>query len=299
VKILITGGTGLIGRRLCRALLARGDQLTVLSRSPARVAQHCGVAVEAWTSLQQWSPELAFDAVINLAGEPIADARWTARRRRQLLDSRVALSEQLLQRIAAAQHKPAVLLSGSAIGYYGDRDDVDCDEQAPPGHDFAAQLCQRWEQVALRAADFGTRVCLLRTGLVLDADGGLLKKMLLPFQLGLGSRLGNGRQWMSWIHAEDHLALLLRLLDDTQAFGAYNLTAPQPVRNSEFTQRLAASLHRRAVMVAPAFMLRLLLGEMAILLLGGQHVLPQRFAQAGHVFRYPSLDLALAALLRR
>jgi len=192
MRILMTGGTGLIGRRLCRELRDKGHELTVLSRRPETVAAMCGAGVHAMHSLEEWLPEQAFDAVINLAGEPIADAQWTEKRKKKLWDSRVTLTEMLVQKIAAARHKPAVLLSGSAIGYYGNGE-TPVDESAQAGNDFAAQLCRAWEDAASAAQSLGVRVCLLRTGLVLAPQGGLLGRLWLPFKLGLGARLGNGR----------------------------------------------------------------------------------------------------------
>ena len=216
MRILITGGTGLIGRHLCKALLAEGHQLTVLSRHPETVAVKCGAAVQAMASLDEWHPEQTFDAVINLAGEPIADAHWSAKRKQVLRDSRIALTEKLVQRIAAAKQKPSVLLSGSAVGYYGNGGNKELYENASTGNDFAANLCRDWEGAALAAKAFGVRVCLLRTGLVLSESGGLLGKMLLPFKLGMGARLGNGKQWMSWVHIDDYVAMVLHLLQDEQ-----------------------------------------------------------------------------------
>ena len=298
MHLLITGATGTLGRPLCAELLRRGARLTVLSRQPAeRVRARCGAAVDVWADLAAWTPEVAIDAVINLAGEPIADRRWSAARKAALRASRIALTEQLLQRLTAARHRPAVLLSGSAVGLYGDGGDRVFDEGAPQADDFAARLCADWEAAARQAEALGVRVVLLRTGLVLSREGGLLARMKLPFSLGLGARLGDGRQWMSWIHADDWQALVLRLLDDAQARGAYNLTAPEPVTNAGFTAGLAAALHRPAVFAAPAWGLKLALGEMAPLLLGGQRVRPERALAAGFTFRHPTLDGALRDLL--
>lgn len=298
MRILITGGTGLIGRRLCVALTALGHDLTVLSRQPMSVKEKCGPAVTALASLNDWTSEQRFDAVINLAGEPIVDARWTEKRKQKLLASRIGLTEQLVAKIAQARYKPAVMLSGSAVGYYGDSGERELDETALAGQDFSAQLCVAWEAAASQIIGDGTRLCLLRTGLVLDAEGGILHKMLLPFKLALGARLGDGRQWMSWIHIDDYVAIVLMLLLRDDASGVYNMTAPQPVNNAEFTQRLAAALHRPALFVAPAWALRLAMGDMALLLLGGQRVYPRSLLALGYTFRYPTLALALNSLLK-
>ena len=235
--------------------------------------------------------------MINLAGEPIVDARWTTERKQRLWQSRVSLTEALIQCIANATHKPSVLLSGSATGFYGDGGDTILEESRLPATDFGGQLCSAWESVAQTADAFGVRVCLLRTGLVLDSAGGLLGRMLLPFKLGLAARLGDGKQWMSWIHVDDYVAIVLLLLENQQATGAYNMTAPKPVTNSEFTQTLAQVLHRPALFVAPAFLLKLLLGEMSVLLLGGQRALPTKLQALGYDFTYANLDAALKSLL--
>lgn len=297
MHILITGGTGLIGRRLCAALLARGEQITVLSRRPHLVAGICGAAVRTIRSLDEWTPSMHFDAIINLAGEPIIDARWTTKRRQILLDSRVGLTERLVEKIRQAQIKPRILLSGSAIGYYGTDETQSFTEAAGAGHDFSADLCMQWELAAQSAEELGVRVVFLRTGLVLDEAGGVLKKMLLPFQLGLGSQLGNGRQWMSWIHRRDYLRALLHLLDDTNVKGAFNLTAPLAVTNAEFTKVLAKSLARPALFIAPAFVLKLAMGERSDLLLGGQKVLPQRLLDQQFQFEFADLSSALMDLV--
>ena len=298
MHVLITGGTGLIGRRICAALRARGASVTVLSRRPQLVAELCGVGVNSIASLDLWTPELVFDAVINLAGEPIVDARWTEKRKQILLDSRVALTKQLVKKIEQANQRPRVLMSGSAIGYYGIVADQSLNEESHSGQDFSALLCKAWEKEAQAVSDLGVRCVILRTGLVLDHRGGMLKKMLLPFQCALGSRLGDGTQFMSWIHSEDYLNALLSLLDDASASGAFNMTAPQPVTNTEFTRSLGHAVHRPALFIAPAFVLRLAMGERSELLLGGQRVLPERLLARAFHFRFPDLASALADLLQ-
>jgi uncharacterized protein (TIGR01777 family) len=298
MHILITGGTGLIGRSLCAALTALGAQITVLSRRPQQVASLCGSRVQAMQSLDEWTPEIKFDAVINLAGEPIVDAYWTPRRKQVLRDSRIQLTQHLVEKIQQAKSKPEVLISGSAIGYYGIVPEQSLNEDAPHGQDFSAQLCADWELAAKKAQEFGVRVVLLRTGLVLDETGGMLKKLLLPFQLALGSRLGNGKQWMSWVHWQDYLRAVLFLLNNVKTEGAYNLTAPAPVTNAVFTKTLAQTLGRPAFFVAPAFILKLVMGERSDLLLGGQKVFPQRLQESGFVFEFPELPTALQEILK-
>ncbi|MGS0743565.1 TIGR01777 family oxidoreductase [Glaciimonas sp. GG7] len=297
MHILITGGTGLIGRHLCRALLQAGHDLTVLSRQPGSVKEKCGASVRAFGSLDEWGRDEVFDAVINLAGEPIVDARWTDSRKELLWQSRVTLTDNVVKKIAASHHKPTVLLSGSAIGYYGDTGARAIEESAPVATDFGATLCAAWEQAAQQAASMGVRVCLLRTGLVLDRSGGILGKMLLPFKLGLGARLGDGHQWMSWVHIDDYVAMVLVLLHNTHACGPFNMTAPEPVTNRTFTEKLARALHRPAIFVAPAFLLRLALSERAYLLLGGQKVLPSGMTALGYRFLHPKLEDALSDLV--
>ena len=293
MRILVTGGTGFIGKPLVHRLLLRGDDVTVLSRRPTSVQAIFGEAAEAWSSLSAWTPDRAFDAVINLAGEPIIDRPWTAARTQVLRDSRIGITNQLITAMENAAQKPAVFLSGSAIGIYGDTGSVDITEQAPAAEDFGARLCDEWEQAALPAEALGVRVCLLRTGLVLHADGGMLKKMQLPFKLGLGSRLGDGRQIMSWIHRHDYLNALLFLLDHPDCRGAFNLTAPMPVSNHAFTAELARSLQRKAFLVTPEWALKPVLGERSLLLFGGQRALPAALLARGFAFRFQTLADAL------
>ncbi len=296
MQIFLTGGTGLIGRALCAALLKQNHQLTVLSRRPEQVAALCGATVAAINSLARWQPEHC-DAVINLAGEPIVDARWTPARKKILWNSRVGLTEELVKRMQQSEVRPRVLLSGSAIGYYGHQANNVVDETTSAGGDFGAELCQAWEHAAVNAEALGVRVCRLRTGLVLHATGGMLAKMRLPFELGLGTRLGDGQQYMSWIHIDDYVAMVLKLLADPQASGAFNMTAPNPVTNAQFVQALAQALHRPHFLTAPKFALQWLLGERATLVLEGQRVLPLKLQQLHYLFQYPHLAPALVKLL--
>lgn len=294
MKILITGGTGFIGKSLCRALLAQGHDVTVFSRQPEdRVRSLCGASVSAMSDLRSLPAEIRYDAVINLAGEGIADRRWSEARKQQLWDSRIGVTGRLIDLIAGMEERPKVLLSGSAVGYYGNRGDAVLDESADPGEDFSHRLCAAWESEARRAEGLGLRTCIIRTGLVVGPGGGFLSRMLPMFKLGLGGPIGDGKQWMSWIHVDDHIGLTLRLLNDSSANGIYNATAPNPVSNREFTRCLAQVLGRPAFLPAPAALLSLALGEMAQLLLGGQRVLPKRLMELGFEFRYPHLQEAL------
>lgn len=300
MKILITGGTGLLGRALCASLLADGNTIAVLSRRPARVQALCGAGVIALGSLDAWQADQHFDAVINLAGAPIVDLPWTAARKQVLRDSRIGLTRALVEAIGRANVKPKVLLSGSAIGYYGETGEAPCGEicAGPKSADFSAALCADWESAARSAQTLGVRVCTLRTGLVLSRRGGMLARMRLPFRLGLGCRLGNGKQWMSWIHIDDWVGAVSHLLHEASATGAFNLTAPAPVRNLEFSDLLSASVGSRVHLAAPAWLLRLPLGERAALLLGSQRILPEKLIEAGYVFRFSGLAAALADLHR-
>lgn len=299
MHILLTGGTGLIGRQLCRHWLSQGHQLTVVSRSPAKVREICGEGVRGVASFEDLGQEHV-DAVINLAGAPIADRPWTSRRKALLWSSRITLTESLLSWLETREHKPQVLISGSAIGWYGDGGERELTEDsAPVIDDFASQLCIAWEETAQRAEALGIRVVFVRTGLVLSAEGGFLSRLLLPFKLGLGGPLGNGRQWMPWIHIEDEIALIDFLLHQNSASGPYNACAPKPVRNREFAKTLGSVLHRPAFMPMPALALKVGLGELSSLLLGGQKALPARLLEAGYSFRFTDLRAALDDLSRR
>ena len=297
MKILMTGGTGFIGKKLCHFLLGKNHQLTVLSRHPEKVSSLCGESVTAIRSLEQLTASDSFDAVINLAGEGIADARWSKTRKQKLLDSRINTTKQLISYIERADHKPGVLISGSAVGYYGNSGSKRLNEESQPHDDFSHQLCAQWESVALEAEKSGVRVCIVRTGLVIGNDGGFLKRMLLPFKLGLGGPIGNGKQWMSWIHRTDFIAIIDKLLKSATLRGVFNATAPEPVTNSEFSKTLGQVLNRPAFIPIPALVLKILLGEMAELLLGGQRALPTRIEQTGFEFKFKTLSKALDDVL--
>lgn len=294
MHVLVTGGSGFIGSALCRALVADGERATVLTRNIPRARMRLPDEVSVIDALSGASN---IDAVVNLAGENLAAHRWTTARKREFRDSRIRTTQRVLDWIAAQSPRPRVLISGSAVGWYGPRGDEPLTEDAAPGHDFAAQLCRDWEAEACKAETLGVRVCRLRTGIVLDHAGGALKQMLLPFQLGLGGPLGDGRQWMSWIARTDIVALIRWLIGNEAASGAYNATAPVPVTNAEFAAILGRALHRPAFMPMPGFGLRLIVGEMAEMLLTGQCVVPRRALAEGFRFRYPELPAALAAIL--
>lgn len=297
MRILITGGTGLIGRALCRYWLAQGHELLVWSRRLEQVPGLCGTSVRGVARLEELG-EVELDAVVNLAGAPIADRPWTRRRKALLWESRVHLTERLIEWLAALARRPPLLISGSAVGWYGDGGEHLLREgDTPVVSDFASQLCIAWEESAQRAQELGMRVALVRTGLVLAREGGFLARLLPPFRFGLGGRIGSGRQWMPWIHLHDQVALIDFLLHQPNASGPYNACAPQPVRNAEFTRELARALHRPALLPVPAPLLRAGLGELAGLLLGGQHSVPERLLAEGFEFRFRELPQALADLL--
>ncbi|WP_111640597.1 TIGR01777 family oxidoreductase [Marinimicrobium alkaliphilum] len=295
-SVLVTGGTGFVGVPLCRELNRQGYRVTVLSRSPERARALLGEGV---TCVGDWPVE-DVHAVINLAGEPLASRRWTRARKAEFRRSRIGTTEDLRRHCGERGQFPAVLINGSAVGYYGNAGEAPVDEQSPSGTGFAAELCRDWEAEAMAFAEQGTRVCTVRTGIVLGRDGGALKSMLLPFRLGLGGRLGNGRQWMSWIHRDDLVGLILWALENAELEGPINGTAPHPVTNRAFTRALGKAVNRPAIFPVPAFALRLLMGELADeLLLASQRVLPKVAESNGYEFRYPWLPDALADVVKK
>lgn len=289
MHILITGGTGFIGQALVPALLADGHTLTLLSRQPQKHRARLGGKVHLVARLAEIAGHVRVDAVINLAGEGIADRPWTAARRQVLYDSRVTLTQDLVRWLAQRATPPAVMVSGSAVGWYGDQGDTALTEDSPWHDEYTHTLCAAWETAAGAVEARGTRLCLLRIGVVLGRDGGMLKRLLPVFRAGLGGRVGSGRQWLSWIGREDLLAVIRRMLTDTTLSGVFNATAPAPVTNADFTRALAAQLGRPALLPVPALALKLSMGEMSGLLLGGQKVLPARLQAAGFSFAAPTL----------
>jgi uncharacterized protein len=295
VKIAVTGATGFIGRSLCAELARRGHQVVALSRDPARARELLPAAeAVAWGGESQPLPPV--DALVNLAGEPIA-GRWTDEKKRRIRESRVAGTRRLVAAIRSTEPRPAVLVSVSAVGYYGDRGEETLTEFSSSGDGFLADLCREWEAQAQQAVELGVRVARFRLGVVLAGDGGALRSMLLPFRLGLGGPLGSGRQWFSWVHRADVIGLLLFALETPAASGPINVVAPESVRNRDFTRTLGSILHRPTVLPAPAFALRLLLGEFAGELLGSQRVIPQQAQALGYPFRFPQLGPALREIL--
>ncbi|MDF7681456.1 TIGR01777 family oxidoreductase [Enterobacteriaceae bacterium ESL0689] len=298
MKILITGGTGLIGRHLIPRLLASGHQVTVSTRDPEIARGRIDNRVMLWRAFEGQSHLNGIDAVINLAGEPIVDKRWTTKQKQRLCHSRWDITQQLVALFQASTQPPAILISGSAIGYYGDSGDKVVTEATPPVDDsLPHRLCARWEQLALEAQSQHTRVCLLRTGIVLAPDGGMVTKLAPLFRFGFGAALGDGRQYLPWIHIDDMVSGLLWLLNH-HSEGPFNLVSSHPVRHQQFINALGHVLNRPAFLRVPAIVMRMLMGESAILLLGGQQALPERLIADGFAFRWCNPEEALRDLLR-
>jgi uncharacterized protein (TIGR01777 family) len=293
MKILVTGATGLVGTALVAALARDGHVVCRLVRPKTKTEGGAPGTFDV-----AWNPEtgeldgaaVGAEAVINLGGASIADGRWSEARKKVLRASRVDATRALVMALGKMNAKPDVLVSASAIGYYGNRGDEVLTEESAPGNNFLADISKDWEAEALRAEQFRTRVILARFGIVLSKDGGALPKMMLPFKLGLGGRIGSGEQWMSWIALADVVEILRFALSNRELRGPVNVVAPHPVRNTEFTKTLAAALHRPALLPAPAFALRLAMGEMAdALLLSSQRVVPEKLNKADYRFSNPDL----------
>ena len=299
MRVTVTGATGLIGTKLVRALRDRGDEVTVLSRSPERARAELGAEAVAWNPEAGPAPAAALagrDGVLHLAGEPIAQ-RWSDTARRRIRSSRESGTRNLVAGLRDADPRPGVLVSASAVGYYGRRGDEELAEDAPAGDDFVAQVCAAWEREAEAAAALGMRVVRMRTGVVLDASGGALAKMLPFFRAGVGGPVAGGRQYLSWIGADDVVALYLAALDGAGWSGPVNATAPDPVTNREFSRRLGRALHRPAFAPVPGLAVRLLYGDMAEIVTTGQRVVPARALALGFRHRDADLDAALRRAL--
>ncbi len=296
MKVLITGGTGFIGSALCSRLLKDEHHIVILSRHPDAIkAPLTGIS-----DLAQLKSDTIFDVVINLAGEPIANKRWSDQQKQRISNSRLDETQKLIAHFKAIEHKPKLLISGSAIGYYGmGKTNEPVDETGSGDDSFSSQLCQQWEAVALQAQDLGIRTCLLRTGIVLGKGGGALSKMLPPFKMGLGGKIGGGKQWMPWIHLDDLVGIILYCIDHDELKGAINGTSPNPVTNQVFTKTLGKALKRPTILPMPAVAVKLLMGQMGEeLLLAGKKVLPKKALSAGYKFQYETLEKALLNIVR-
>jgi uncharacterized protein (TIGR01777 family) len=299
MEALVTGATGFIGGYLLRRL----ERPAILTRDPAKAEQRLGEKISRafrWDAEREPPPLESLtgvDTLFHLAGDPVAEGRWTKAKKARIHDSRVVGTRGLVDAIAASAERPKTLVSASAVGYYGDRGDEMLDERSAPGADFLAQVCIGWEREAARAAQYGVRVVSLRIGVVFGAGGGALSKMLPLFKWGLGGRLGSGRQWMPWVHVEDVVGLLLHAAEKTAVAGAMNAAAPHPATNHQITREIAAAVHRPALLPVPAFALRLAAGEFAQALLASQRVVARVAEQTGYRFAYPALAPALAEIV--
>jgi uncharacterized protein len=305
MRVTLTGATGLIGPHVIGALQQRGAQVSVLTRDAERARKRLGDAglapVEAfdWDLMGEPAPAQALegrDAVVHLAGENVAQ-RWSASAKQAIRESRVTGTRNLLAGLRAAEHAPGTLVSSSAIGYYGARGEEPLDEDAPPGSDFLAEVCVEWEREATKASELGMRVALVRTGVVLDKNGGALEKMLPPFRLGVGGPVAGGRQFISWVHRDDVVGMIVAALQDERWSGPLNATAPEPLSNRDFSRALGRALKRPALLPVPGIALQLLYGEMAEIVTEGARVVPAKPLVLGYEFLHPQLDEALSEAL--
>ena len=300
MKVAITGATGFVGSRLVERLQAQGHQPLILTRNRAsadRAFPTLEIVAYTPTESGSWQQAIAgCDAVVHLAGEPIAESRWTPERKQEILKSRQLSTQKIVEAIAQANPKPTVLVNASAIGYYGTSETATFDESSPAGNDFLAEVCQAWEAEAQKVKDAGVRLVILRLGIVLG-DGGALAKMTPPFKVFAGGPIGSGRQWFSWIHLDDLVNLILEALTRKDIEGVFNATAPNPVRMTELCQTIGETLNRPSWLPVPSFALEALLGEGAKVVLEGQQVLPKRTTSYGFKYRYPTVKQALAEIL--
>jgi hypothetical protein len=302
MKVAITGATGFVGSRLVERLSTEGHQILVLTRNPAVAPQVFSIPnleIIAYnpTESGDWQDAIArCDGVVNLAGEPIAEERWTPQRKQEILNSRKLGTQKIVEAIAIANPKPSVLVNASAIGYYGTSETATFDETSPAGNDFLASVCQAWETEAQKVKDAGTRLVILRLGIVLG-NGGAIGKMIAPFKLFAGGPIGSGRQWFSWIHRDDVVNLIIQALTKPDLEGVFNATAPNPIRMGELAQTMGQVMNRPSWLPVPGFALEALLGDGAMVVLEGQQVLPQRTQASGFNYQYPTVKQALQEIL--
>lgn len=298
MKVLVTGATGFVGQRVVRQLIEAGDEVVVLTRNVAKGALNLGNKCKfyVWSDTTTPPPMEAFagvDGVINLLGEGIADKRWNDEQKKKIHDSRILSTQRIVEAMKSMPVRPRVLVSASAIGIYGNRENEELTEESSTGNDYLANLCKEWEAEAYKAKEFGVRVAVIRTGVAIGKDGGALKKMLPIFKLGAGGPVGNGRQFMSWIHVEDLAQMYVEALKNPSFQGPLNGTAPYPATSKEFAKVLGKCVNRPAFAPVPAFALKLVFGEMSTVLLDGQKVLPVKFKAHKFRFRYPTLEMAI------
>ena len=302
MRVIITGGTGLIGRALADNVAGDGHQVIILTRTPERdISLPDGVSLVGWDgrTAEGWGSLVdGADAIINLAGESIAEGRWTAERKRRIRESRVNAGQAVVEAVEAAQDKPQVVIQSSAVGYYGPRGNDRVTVETPAGDDFLAQVASEWEASAASVEDVGVRRAIIRTGVVLTQDGGALPRLLLPYKFFAGGPIGDGKQWLPWIHMDDEVAAIRFLVENGDASGPFNLTAPNPLTNADFSKVLGKVLGRPASLPAPAFAMRMAFGEMSTVLLDGQRAVPQRLLDLGFTFSFPEAEAALRDLLQ-
>ncbi len=303
MRVIVTGGSGLIGRALAGSLAASGTEVVILSRDPNRaLGLPSGVRAERWDgrTAAGWGPLAeGAEAIVNLAGENLSARPWTPEQKRRILESRLNAGQAVVEAVEAASQKPRVVVQASAVGYYGFHGDEEIAEADPPGDDFLARVCVDWEASTARVEALGVRRAIIRSALVLSAKGGALPRMMMPFRMFVGGPLGSGQQWYSWIHIADEVAAIRFLMDNGAARGPFNLSSPHPVTNAQFARVLGRVLGRPALIPTPAFALKLVFGEMGSVLLKGQRVVPRRLLEMGFSFRFPELEPALRDLLSR
>jgi uncharacterized protein (TIGR01777 family) len=303
-RVIITGGSGLIGQALAADLLKDGYEVIVLSRDAQRRGANLppGVRLEQWDgrSAQGWGHLVEQEAaIVNLAGENIGERRWTEDRKQAIIESRLQAGKAVSEAVSNARNKPGVVIQASAIGYYGSRTDEILTEKSPPADDFMSRICQQWEPATAPVEQAGVRRVVVRSGVVLSRQGGAFPRMIMPFNFFAGGPLGSGKQWISWIHVRDEVAGLRFLIDNPNASGVYNLTSPYPLKNVDFERAIGRVMRRPAIIPTPALAIRLLFGEMAITVLEGQRVVPERLEKEGFVFNFPRIEQALRDLFSK
>ncbi len=297
MKILVVGGSGFIGKDLCYQLLKNRHQVSVFTRA---MKEHPEWPLSINFINELISDDDYYDVIINLAGESLNKKRWNEEVKKNIYESRIQTTQKIINFIEESKLKPKLFISGSAVGYYGNHDNqIFTEESIPKDNGFTHKLCADWEKTAEQALKYGVRVCLLRTGIVLGKNGGALKEMILPFNFGLGAKLGNGKQWMSWIHMEDAVGAIIFLINNDSLKGAFNLTAPEATNNQTFSSELAAALHRPCFLTMPKIVVEMLFGEMGkTLLLNGQKVVPAKLLNSGYQFKFSNISLALENILK-